>query len=50
MGSGAAPGSRFAVEDLIYGDIYHWQGADNYVALDPRSKPMHLFRVHENEG
>ena len=42
--------SRFAVEDLIYGDIYHWQAADNYVALDPRSKPMHLFRIHQEEN
>ena len=47
---GLDPTTRFAVEDLIYGDIYHWQGASNYVALDPRSKPLHVFRVHADEG
>ncbi|MCB1063726.1 MAG: DUF3416 domain-containing protein [Verrucomicrobiae bacterium] len=43
---GLTPGQRFAVEDLIYGDIYHWQQTSNYVALDPRSKPVHVFLVH----
>ena len=43
---GLTPGQRFAVEDLIYGDIYHWQQSSNYVALDPRSKPVHVFLVH----
>ncbi|MBL9154579.1 MAG: alpha-1,4-glucan--maltose-1-phosphate maltosyltransferase [Verrucomicrobiales bacterium] len=37
---------RFAVEDLMYEEIYHWQGASNYVALEPRSKPVHLFLLH----
>ncbi|MCB1231504.1 MAG: alpha-1,4-glucan--maltose-1-phosphate maltosyltransferase [Verrucomicrobiae bacterium] len=45
---GIDPGRRYTVEDLIYGDIYHWQGGSNYVALDPRSKPLHLFRVRQD--
>ncbi|MCP5541849.1 MAG: alpha-1,4-glucan--maltose-1-phosphate maltosyltransferase [Akkermansiaceae bacterium] len=43
---GLRHGEPFAVEDLLYGEIYHWNGADNYVALDPRSKPAHIFRLH----
>lgn len=46
---GIDPDQRYAVEDLIYGDIYHWQGSSNYVALDPRSKPLHLFLVHPDQ-
>ena len=45
---GLEHGKRFSVEDLIYGDIYHWQQGSNYVALDPRSKPLHLFKVHRD--
>lgn len=45
---GLEHGKRYSVEDLIYGDIYHWQQGSNYVALDPRSKPLHLFKVHRD--
>ncbi len=47
---GIDPAHRYAVEDLIYGDIYHWQGGSNYVALDPRSKPVHVFLIHPDQA
>ncbi len=37
--------AAYAVEDLMYDEIYHWQGADNFVSLDPRSKPVHILKV-----
>ncbi len=35
----------FQVEDALSGSRYLWQGAVNYVELDPASIPGHLFRV-----
>ena len=35
----------FAVEDLIYGEIYHWRGPSNFISLDPRSKPVHILKL-----
>ncbi|NNE91069.1 MAG: alpha-1,4-glucan--maltose-1-phosphate maltosyltransferase [Verrucomicrobiales bacterium] len=35
---------RFAVEDLMYEEIYHWKGSRNYVSLDPRTKPVHILK------
>jgi starch synthase (maltosyl-transferring) len=35
----------FRVEDLLGGDSYTWQGRSNYVRLDPRDRPAHVFRV-----
>ena len=41
----------FAVEDLLTGTRYTWQGARNYVRLDPAERPGHLLRViHTPEG
>jgi len=44
---GLAPGQAFEVEDLIYDERYTWRESTNFVALDPRTKPVHLFRVSE---
>lgn len=42
---GIIQGREFQVEDLIYGDIYTWRESTNFVSLDPRTKPVHVFRV-----
>ncbi len=31
--------------DLLTEEVYYWKGEWNYVALDPRRFPMHLFEV-----
>jgi len=35
--------SEITVEDLITGERYPWRGARNFVMLDPRKSPAHLF-------
>ncbi len=36
---------EFQVEDLLFGDTYTWRESTNFVALDPRTKPVHILRV-----
>ena len=35
----------FRVRDLLTGETYRWQGARNFVRLDPARWPAHLFEV-----
>ncbi|MCB1224283.1 MAG: DUF3416 domain-containing protein [Verrucomicrobiales bacterium] len=42
---GLAEGQKFEVRDLLYGGVYQWQGADNYVVLRPDGVAMHVFSV-----
>ena len=35
----------YEVEDLLSGAAYTWQGARNYIELDPGVCPAHVFRV-----
>jgi len=42
---GLEEGLSFQVEDALSGSRYLWQGAANYVELDPASMPAHLFRI-----
>jgi starch synthase (maltosyl-transferring) len=35
----------FQVHDLLSGARYIWQGAHNYVSLDPARTPGHIFRI-----
>ena len=35
----------YQVHDLLWDERYLWHGSRNFVALDPHSKPVHLFRV-----
>jgi starch synthase (maltosyl-transferring) len=35
----------FEVEDLLSGRRFHWQGARNFVDLDPAASVAHVFRV-----
>lgn len=42
---GVAPGESFAVEDLLTGETWTWQGGGNYVKLDPTERVAHVFRI-----
>jgi starch synthase (maltosyl-transferring) len=42
---GTAPDSAFQVHDLLSGERYLWQGARNYVQLDPAFVPAAIFRL-----
>lgn len=41
-------GEAFQVDDLIYEESYTWRESTNFVALDPRTKPVHVFRVRKS--
>lgn len=36
----------YEVEDLLDGSRYAWHGSSNFVALDPYSRPAHVFALH----
>jgi len=40
----------YQVKDLLAGVTYQWQGARNYVALDPRKIPAHVFLIDRGTG
>ena len=44
----------FQVHDLLSGARYLWQGARNYVEVDPQAVPAHVFavrrHVHREQG
>ena len=42
---GLEPGEPFEVHDLLTGARYRWHGSRNFVRLDPRQVPAHVFRV-----
>jgi len=37
---------QYQVHDLITNQTWEWNGKQNYVRLDPRSRPAHLFVIH----
>ncbi|MGO9342536.1 MAG: alpha-amylase family glycosyl hydrolase, partial [Acidimicrobiales bacterium] len=39
----------FAINDLLTGARYTWKGPRNYVSLDPRKIPAHIFRFESDE-
>ena len=39
------PGQRYQVHDLLTGARYLWNGARNYVELDPQGLPAHIFAI-----
>jgi starch synthase (maltosyl-transferring) len=43
------PDAAYQVHDLVRDMRYRWQGARNYVMLDPTTFPAHVFRVHHRE-
>ena len=38
-------GDVYTVRDLLTGERFEWRGRRNYVALDPHSRPAHVFRI-----
>ncbi len=42
---GLEPSQTFQVHDLLTGARYLWQGARNFVHLDPSAVPAHVFRI-----
>jgi starch synthase (maltosyl-transferring) len=38
-------GDAYRVYDLLSGERFEWRGSRNYVALDPESRPAHVFRI-----
>ncbi len=44
---GLDPAQPYQMEDLLTGESFLWQGARNYVELDPRVCPAHVFRVRQ---
>jgi len=44
-GIGLEAGKPFQVHDLIRGARYTWQGARNFVKLNPAVLPAHIFRI-----
>jgi starch synthase (maltosyl-transferring) len=43
---GLDPGQPFKVHDLLADATYQWRGPRNYVELDPKKVPAHIFRIH----
>ena len=42
---GFKPGDTYQVHDLLSDARYIWSGSRNFIALDPHTKPAHIFRV-----
>jgi len=42
---GLAPDVPYQVHDLLGGGRYFWQGARNYVEVDPKTSPAQIFRI-----
>jgi len=42
---GLSPEHSYQVHDLMSGARYLWQGARNFVQLDPQAAPVHVFRM-----
>jgi len=40
-----APGTTYALQDLVASGNYTWNGPRNYVQLNPHTLPAHVFRV-----
>jgi starch synthase (maltosyl-transferring) len=45
---GLASAQRYQVQDLLTDAVYRWQGSRNYVELDPKKLPAHIFRVERS--
>ena len=42
---GLDPDTPFSVRDALSGETYAWRGSRNFVLLDPRRAPAHLFAI-----
>ena len=44
-GLGIDAGAKYQMHDLLSGERFLWQGARNFVRLDPARSPAHVFRL-----
>jgi starch synthase (maltosyl-transferring) len=42
---GLPPNSSYQVEDLLTGELFTWNGARNFISLDPSQRVAHLLRI-----
>ena len=42
---GIPPNTWYQVEDLLTGEVFSWQGARNFISLDPAQRVAHIFRI-----
>lgn len=42
---GIAENDAYVVEDLLTGERFTWRGSRNFVALNPHTRPAHIFRI-----
>jgi len=42
---GLVPWQKYRVRDLLTGNEYQWQGARNYIELNPARLPAHIFHL-----
>ena len=47
---GAIDSEQYQVHELLSDERYTWRGSRNYVELDPRTRPAHIFRVRRSLG
>ena len=47
---GALESDEYQVHDLLSDERYFWRGSHNYVELDPRTRPAHIFRLRRALG
>jgi starch synthase (maltosyl-transferring) len=41
--------SAYELQDLLTGSRYTWKGSRNFVSLDPRKIPSHVFRLEQSD-
>jgi len=42
---GIGESEAYVVEDLLTGERFSWRGSRNFVALNPHTRPAHIFRI-----
>jgi len=42
---GLPPNSPYQVEDLLTGEVFTWNGARNFISLDPSQRVAHILRI-----
>lgn len=47
---GLGSGETYQVHDLLDGERYLWTGSRNFIALDPHTRPAHVFRLRRRVG
>ena len=43
---GIHPAQTYLMNDLLNGERFMWQGAENHVTIDPKRTPAYIFSVH----